>query len=126
MRLQLNGAEVYRTFNTPVFKPGIYESTINKVEVLTDVKTNYGFKTCLEFEHSVDMGITSQIKRDRIIVSEAKDSACRKFFDSYYQGNIPENIDLNAFVGKTCLITIEHNTGSNGCTFANITERKFK
>lgn len=125
MRLQLDGIEVYRTSNLPVFKPGIYESTINKVEVLKDVKTSWGFRTCLEFEHKVDMGVTSQIKKDRIIVSKAKDSICRKFFESYYQGDLPESIDLNVFVGQKCIITIEHKTSANGYIFANITERKF-
>ena len=60
------------------------------------------------------------------MVSEAEGSRCRRFLESFYKGEIPKEVILDEFLGKECVITIEHKADSTGRIFANITERKFK
>ncbi len=126
MILKKGDKTISTTLTRPDLEEGDYSAEIKNISMLKDIKTNWGFKEFLEIEYDVVVGITTQIKRERIMVSEAKGSRCRNFLESFYKGEIPKEVLLDEFLGKECVITIEHKTDSTGRIFANITERKFK
>lgn len=111
--------------NIPVVAEGEYEAVIKKVDYLNDRKTDWGFRDFLEITYSISVGITEQLKKENIMVSQAENSKCYKFLLDLYKGDIPKEININVWMGRRCIITIKHNVSDSGKVYANIVERKF-
>ncbi|MBN9648800.1 hypothetical protein J0L31_17610 [Terrisporobacter glycolicus] len=121
-----NGEKTLATLTTvPSLEEGEYKAVIKEVNFLKDCKTNYGFKDSIEICYALSIGITEQLKKDKIMVSKAETSRCYKFLLEIYKGDIPREIDINDFVGKKCTLTIKHNEDDKGNVYANIVKRKF-
>lgn len=98
----------------PNLVEGIYKGEIKKVNFLNDQKTDYGFRDVLEVTYSLLVGVTEQLKIEKILVSQAENSRCFKFLLDFYKGDIPKEIDINDFINKKCVVTVKHNTGKDG------------
>ncbi|WP_455794284.1 hypothetical protein [Clostridium butyricum] len=55
----------------PVLAEGEYEAVIQKVEFLKDCKTDWGFRDFIEVTYSIEVGVTEQLKKEKIMVSQA-------------------------------------------------------
>ncbi len=104
---------------------GEYEAIIKRIIYLRDCKTNWGFRDFLEVIYNISVGVTEQEKKEKIMVSQAEKSKCFNFLMDVYNGNIPNEINIDELAGKKCTLTIKHNTDEKGNVYANIVERKF-
>ncbi|EHK2327172.1 hypothetical protein KCK52_000974 [Clostridium perfringens] len=104
---------------------GNYEAKIQRINYLKDCKTDWGFRDYLEVSYIVSVGVTEQEKKEKIMVSQSEKSKCFKFLMDVYNGNIPNEINIEELAGKKCIITIQHNTDEKGNVYANIVEREF-
>ena len=104
---------------------GEYEAIIKKIIYLRDCKTDWGFRDFLEVIYNISVGVTEQEKKEKIMVSQAEKSKCFNFLMDVYNGNIPNEINIDELAGKKCTLTIKHNTDEKGNVYANIVERKF-
>lgn len=104
---------------------GDYEAIIKKIIYLRDCKTDWGFRDFLEVIYNISVGVTEQEKKEKIMVSQAEKSKCFNFLMDVYNGNIPNEINIDELAGKKCTLTIKHNTDEKGNVYANIVERKF-
>lgn len=104
---------------------GVYEAIIQEIIYLRDCKTDWGFRDYLEVIYNVSVGVTEQVKKERIMVSQSEKSKCFNFLMDVYNGNIPNEINIDELAGKKCTLTIKHNTDEKGNVYANIVERKF-
>lgn len=126
MIYKLNNKVVYTNVMRPNLDEGVYPAKITGVQILNDVKTDWGFRQFWEIEYSIRVGITTQKKKERLMFSEAEGSRCMVFLEDFYESEIPQEIILDDFLNRECDVTIKHNTGSNGKVYANIVGRKFK
>lgn len=110
----------------PSLSEGDYSGEVKQVNYLKDCSTDYGYRDFLEIEYNLTIGITEQVKKEKIMVSSAENSRCYEFLKEVYKGIIPENINLDDLIGRECILTIKHNQSSDGRIYANIVERKFK
>lgn len=119
----------YEILGTTKIKPnlneGDYESIIQNIIYLTNQKTDWGFRDFLEVIYNISVGVTEQEKKEKIMVSQAEKSKCFNFLMDVYNGNIPNEINIDELAGKKCTLTIKHNTDEKGNVYANIVERKF-
>lgn len=121
-----NNKEVLGTSGAKVtLNEGAYEAIIKEIIYLRDCKTDWGFRDYLEVIYNISVGVTEQVKKERIMVSQAEKSKCFNFLMDVYNGNIPNEINIDELAGKKCTLTIKHNTDEKGNVFANIAERKF-
>ncbi|EOU1633696.1 TPA: hypothetical protein I9Z31_000972 [Clostridium perfringens] len=121
-----NGEKVLGTVRTmPILEEGNYESEIKKVDFLKECKTDWGYRDFLEITYSVSVGVTEQVKKEKIMISQAENSRCCKFLLDLYKGNIPKEINIKQWEGRRCVITIKHNVTDDGRVYTNIVERKF-
>lgn len=121
-----NGEKVLGTVKTMlILEEGKYESEIKKVDFLKECKTDWGYRDYLEITYSVSVGVTEQLKKERIMISQAENSKCYSFLLELYKGNIPEEINIKEWEGRRCVITIKHNTTDDGRVYANIVKIKF-
>lgn len=104
---------------------GEYEAIIKRIIYLRDCKTDWGFRDFLEVIYNISVGVTEQEKKEKIVVSQAEKSKCFNFLMDVYNGNIPNEINIDELAGKKCTLTIKHNTDEKGNVYANIVERKF-
>lgn len=104
---------------------GDYEAIIKRIIYLRDCKTDWGFRDFLEAIYNISVGVTEQEKKEKIMVSQAEKSKCFNFLMDVYNGNIPNEINIDELAGKKCTLTIKHNTDEKGNVYANIVERKF-
>lgn len=104
---------------------GDYEAVIKRIIYLRDCKTDWGFRDFIEVIYNISVGVTEQEKKERIMVSQAKKSKCFNFLMEVYNGNIPNEINIDELAGKRCILTIKHNPDGKGNVYANIVERKF-
>lgn len=104
---------------------GDYEAIIKRIIYLIDCKTDWGFRDFLEVIYNISVGVTEQEKKEKIMVSQAEKSKCFNFLMDVYNGNIPNEINIDELAGKKCTLTIKHNTDEKGNVYANIVERKF-
>ena len=104
---------------------GDYEAIIKRIIYLRDCKTDWGFRDFLEVIYNINVGVTAQEKKEKIMVSQAEKSKCFNFLMDVYNGNIPNEINIDELAGKKCTLTIKHNTDEKGNVYANIVERKF-
>ena len=104
---------------------GVYEAIIQEIIYLRDCKTDWGFRDYLEVIYNVSVGVTEQVKKERIMVSQSEKSKCFSFLMDIYNGNIPNEINIEELAGKRCTLTIKHNADEKGNVYANIVERKF-
>ncbi|MFR4230221.1 hypothetical protein [Clostridium sp.] len=104
---------------------GDYEAIIKRIIYLRDCKTDWGFRDFLEVIYNISVGVTEQEKKEKIMVSQAEKSKCFNFLMDVYNGNIPNEINIDELAGKKCTLTIKHNTDEKGNVYANIVERKF-
>ena len=104
---------------------GEYEAIIKRIIYLRDCKTDWGFRDFLEVSYNISVGVTEQEKKEKIMVSQAEKSKCFNFLMDVYNGNIPNEINIDELAGKKCTLTIKHNTDEKGNVYANIVERKF-
>ena len=104
---------------------GEYEAIIKRIIYLRDCKTDWGFRDFLEVIYNISVGVTEQKKKEKIMVSQAEKSKCFNFLMDVYNGNIPNEINIDELAGKKCTLTIKHNTDEKGNVYANIVERKF-
>lgn len=104
---------------------GEYEAIIKRIIYLRDCKTDWGFRDFLEVIYNISVGVTEQEKKEKIMVSQAEKSKCFNFLMDVYNGNIPNEINIDELAGKKCTLTIKHNTDEKGSVYANIVERKF-
>lgn len=104
---------------------GVYEAIIKRIIYLKDCKTDWGFRDFLEVSYNISVGVTEQEKKEKIMVSQAEKSKCFNFLMDVYNGNIPNEINIDELAGKKCTLTIKHNTDEKGNVYANIVERKF-
>lgn len=104
---------------------GEYEAIIKRIIYLRDCKTDWGFRDFLEVIYNISVGVTEQEKKEKIMVSQAEKSKCFNFLMDVYNGNIPNEINIDELAGKKCTLTIKHNTDEKGNVCANIVERKF-
>ena len=104
---------------------GEYEAIIKRIIYLRDCKTDWGFRDFLEVIYNISVGVTEQEKKEKIMVSQAEKSKCFNFLMDVYNGNIPNEINIDELAGKKCTLTIKHNTDEKGNEYANIVERKF-
>lgn len=104
---------------------GVYEAIIKRIIYLRDCKTDWGFRDFLEVIYNISVGVTEQEKKEKIMVSQAEKSKCFNFLMDVYNGNIPNEINIDELAGKKCTLTIKHNTDEKGNVYANIVERKF-
>lgn len=104
---------------------GEYEAIIKRIIYLRDCKTDWGFRDFLEVIYNISVGVTEQEKKEKIMVSQAEKSKCFNFLIDVYNGNIPNEINIDELAGKKCTLTIKHNTDEKGNVYANIVERKF-
>lgn len=104
---------------------GEYEAIIKRIIYLKDCKTDWGFRDFLEVSYNISVGVTEQEKKEKIMVSQAEKSKCFNFLMDVYNGNIPNEINIDELAGKKCTLTIKHNTDEKGNVYANIVERKF-
>ena len=103
---------------------GKYKAIIKRIIYLRHCKTDWGFRDFLEVIYNISVGVTDQEKREKIMVSKAENSKCFNFLMDVYNGNIPDEINIDELAGKKCTLTIKHNN-KNGNVYANIVERKF-
>ena len=121
-----NNKEVLGTSGAKAtLKEGEYEAIIKKKIYLRDCKTDWGFRDFLEVIYNISVGVTEQEKKEKIMVSQAEKSKCFNFLMDVYNGNIPNEINIDELAGKKCTLTIKHNTDEKGNVYANIVERKF-
>jgi hypothetical protein len=121
-----NNKEVLGTSGTKAtLNEGEYEAIIKRIIYLRDCKTDWGFRDFLEVIYNISVGVTEQEKKERIMVSQAEKSKCFNFLMGVYNGNIPNEINIDELAGKKCTLTIKHNTDEKGNVYANIVERKF-
>ncbi len=121
-----DGEKVLGTISVmPVLGEGEYEAIIQKVEFLKDCKTDWGFRDFLEVTYSIAVGVTEQLKKEKIMVSQAENSKCYMFLLDLYKGDIPKEINVEEWVERRGIITIKHNVSDTGKVYANIVERKF-
>lgn len=113
------------TKTMPNLNEGNYESIIRRIIYLRDKKTDWGFRDFLEVTYELDDDTTKQTKKENIMISQAENSRCFKFLNDAYKGNIPNEINIEELEGKSCILTIKHNTDEKGNVYANIVERKF-
>lgn len=59
------------------------------------------------------------------MVSQSEKSKCFTFLMDIYNGNIPNEINIEELAGRKGTLTIKHNTDEKGNVYANIVERKF-
>ena len=104
---------------------GEYEAIIKRIIYLRDCKTDWGFRDFLEVIYNISVGVTEQEKKEKIMVSQAEKSKCFNFLMDVYNGNIPNEINIDELAGKKCTLTIKHNTDEKGNVYANIVVRKF-
>ena len=104
---------------------GEYEAIIKRIIYLRDCKTDWGFRDFLEVIYNISVGVTEQEKKEKIMVSQAEKSKCFNFLMDVYNGNIPNEINIDELAGKKCTLTIKHNTDEKGNVYANIVGRKF-
>ena len=104
---------------------GEYEAIIKRIIYLRDCKTDWGFRDFLEVIYNISVGVTEQEKKEKIMVSQAEKSKCFNFLMDVYNGNIPNEINIDELAGKKCTLTVKHNTDEKGNVYANIVERKF-
>lgn len=104
---------------------GEYEAIIKRIIYLRDCKTDWGFRDFLEVIYNISVGVTEQERKEKIMVSQAEKSKCFNFLMDVYNGNIPNEINIDELAGKKCTLTIKHNTDEKGNVYANIVERKF-
>ncbi len=104
---------------------GEYEAIIKRIIYLRDCKTDWGFRDYLEVIYNVSVGVTEQVKKERIMVSQSEKSKCFTFLMDIYNGNIPNEINIEELAGRKGTLTIKHNTDEEGNVYANIVERKF-
>ena len=104
---------------------GEYEAIIKRIIYLRDCKTDWGFRDFLEVIYNISVGVTEQEKKEKIMVSQAEKSKCFNFLMDVYNGNIPNEINIDELAGKKCTLTIKHNTDEKVNVYANIVERKF-
>lgn len=104
---------------------GVYEAIIKRIIYLKDCKTDWGFRDFLEVSYNISVGVTEQEKKEKIMVSQAEKSKYFNFLMDVYNGNIPNEINIDELAGKKCTLTIKHNTDEKGNVYANIVERKF-
>lgn len=104
---------------------GDYEAIIKRIIYLRDCKTDWGFRDYIEVIYNVSVGVTEQVKKERIMVSQSEKSKCFNFLMDVYNGNIPNEINIDELASKKCTLTIKHNTDEKGNVYANIVERKF-
>lgn len=104
---------------------GDYEAIIKRIIYLRDCKTDWGFRDYLEVIYNVSVGVTEQVKKERIMVSQSEKSKCFTFLMDIYNGNIPNEINIEELAGRKGTLTIKHNTDEKGNVYANIVERKF-
>lgn len=109
----------------PTLQEGDYESILEKVVYLKDCKTDWGFRDYLEVIYKITLGVTEQIKKEKIMISQAENSKCFDFLMAIYNGNIPNEINIDELSGKKCILTIKHNIDEKGNVYANIIGRKF-
>ena len=102
-----------------------YGAIIQRIIYLRNCKTNWGFRDFLDVSYNIRVGVTEQIKKEKIMISQAENSRCFKFLNDAYKGNIPNEINIEELEGKSCILTIKHNTDEKGNVYANIVERKF-
>lgn len=121
-----NNKEILGTSGTkPLLSEGDFESILEKVVYLKDCKTDWGFRDYIEAIYKISIGVTEQVKKEKIMVSQAENSKCFKFLMDVYNGNIPSEINIDELAGKKCMLTIKHNPDGKGNVYANIVERKF-
>ena len=108
-----------------ILNEGEYEAIIKRIIYLRDCKTDWGFRDFLEVIYNISVGVTEQEKKEKIMVSQAEKSKCFNFLMDVYNGNIPNEINIDELAGKKCTLTINHNTDEKGNVYANIVERKF-
>ena len=104
---------------------GEYEAIIKRIIYLRDCKTDWGFRDFLEVIYNTSVGVTEQEKKEKIMVSQAEKSKCFNFLMDVYNGNIPNEINIDELAGKKWTLTIKQNTDEKGNVYANIVERKF-
>ena len=104
---------------------GNYEAIIKEINYLRDCKTDWGFRDYLEVIYNVSVGVTEQVKKERIMVSQSEKSKCFTFLMDIYNGNIPNEINIEELAGRKGTLTIKHNTDDKGYVYAIIVERKF-
>lgn len=111
--------------SVPVLAEGNYEALIKDVEFKNECKTEWGYRDFIEVTYTILVGITEQLKKEKIMISQSENSRCYNFLSNLYKEGIPDEIDIKEWIGKRCVVTIKHNITNNGNIYANIVERRF-
>lgn len=121
MKFKNNGKVVAVTNKGGLLPEGDYRAQILSVEWQEKVKSKYGETSCIRFTYELqdENGTTHFEKKDAIWYNEGETSRCVRFLNAFYGGNLPEEIELQDWVGRFCWVRIKHNH-TEGKTYDNI------
>lgn len=116
-------------FNTArnLLPEGDYLAVIKAVTPELGIKTKYGkqdrVKLTYEIKDESETPVFSKV--DIIWYNEDANSRWNTFLYALYGEELPEELEIQDWVGCDCWIRIEHQKSSDGKTYANITEWSF-
>lgn len=133
MKFKVKGETVVAGRNQNLIPGGDYKAEIQDVVLNTQVKSKYGNGSRLTINYKLqDKTGTAQFeKTDFIWCSEAENSRCVRFLSALYDGELPEEMDIQEWVGRCGWVKITHETKNdekeNGeqKTYDNITAWDF-
>lgn len=106
---------------------GDYRAEIKDVKLNTEVTSKYGTGSTLEITYELQdkEGRISVEKTDSVWCNQHPNSRCTRLLNALYDGNPPEDMDTNDWLGRCGWVEIKHNTKQNNNqnnkeTYANI------
>lgn len=120
MKVIIDGQEKELQSRFELLAEGEYEAEIIEVKVECDVQTKYGTCDQLKVTYEIEDGVSAFEKKDRIIYSESVGSRWGMFVRALYQGELPEQVDTDTWIGRKGIIKIKHNKVETGKVYDNI------
>lgn len=107
------------------FPQGPIDARLIKAEIVKNCNTQYGQNDGIEFTYLIVNGVSEVEKKERIYVSQAKNSKCMQVLHELYGQVVPKQIKLQQHINRKCRLMIQHKADEIGNIYDNIVARKF-
>lgn len=127
MKIKSNGKKLGLKSTQMLVPEGDYLATIKEVVPELDVETKYGKQDRVKimYELKSESGAHALTKSDVIWYNEMANSRWNVFLHELYGKEIPDEVEIQDWVGLDCWIRIEHQEDKDKNTYANVTEWSF-
>lgn len=127
MKIKNNGQKLGLKSTQMLLPEGDYLAAIKEVVPELNVETKHGKQDRMKLTYEIkdESGTPIFSKSDVIWYNESANSRWNAFLYALYGEELPDELEIQDWVGLDCWVQIEHQKALDGKTYANITEWSF-